>query len=158
MATIETRPDRIGPSRPVAATPELSDLSYGDLEPTPGYGWVLFSAIVLGLMGIWAFFEGMLAIFDSKVYVGDATFVFSDLHTWGWIVMTLGILAAVASFAVVAGSEVGRWYGIAVAGLYALGQLLFVDAYPWWSMAMFAVAILAIYGLAVYGGKRLLTG
>jgi hypothetical protein len=158
MATVETRTDRLGSSRPVAATPEISDLSYDDLAPARGYGWVLFSAIVLGLMGIWAFFEGMLAIFDSKVYVADATFVFSDLHTWGWIVMTLGVLAIVASFAVAAGSEVARWFGIAVAGLYALGQLLFVDAYPWWSMAMFAVAILAVYGLAVYGGKRLLTG
>ena len=81
MATIETRT-----GQPVAAKREVSDLDYS--EPSPeGAGWVVFSAIVLGLVGVWAFFEGLLAIFDSKVYAASATFVFSDLRTWGWMMV-----------------------------------------------------------------------
>ena len=44
------------------------------------------------------------------------------------------------------------------AGLNAIGQLMFAPAYPWWSLAMFAIDILIIYGLAVYGGGRLRAG
>ena len=149
MATVET-------SRPVSVEREVTDFYYS--EPSPkGVGWVLFSAIVLGFVGVWAFFEGMLAIFESKVYVASATFVFSDLRTWGWIVMILGVLAVLASFALMAGSEIARWFGITVASLNAFGQLMFLDANPWWGMAMFTVNILIIYGLAAYGGARLRT-
>ena len=120
-----------------------------------GAGWVGFAAIMLGFAGIWNTINGMLAIGSSRVYVDDATYVFSDLNTWGWIIMVLGILQLVASFAIVSGSEWARWFGIGVAGLNAIGQLYFLPAYPLWAMALFAVDILIIYGLAVYGGKRL---
>ncbi len=32
---------------------------------------------------------------------------------------------------------------------------MFIHANPWWSMAIFAVDMLIIYGLAAYGGARL---
>ena len=63
--------------------------------------------------------------------------------------------ACLAALSLTTGSELARWFGITVAGVDAIGQLLFVDAYPWWAMAMFAVDILIIYGLAAYGGARL---
>jgi hypothetical protein len=120
-----------------------------------GIGWVLFSAIALGFVGAWGMIEGILAISSSKVFVAGATFVFSDLYTWGWIVTILGALCLLAAFSLLTGSEVARWFGITAAGVNALGQLFFVDAYPWWSMAIFAVDILIIYGLAAYAGARL---
>ena len=120
-----------------------------------GTGWVLFSAIMLGFGGVWGIIAGILAIDSSKVYVGDATYVFSDLNTWGWIILTLGVLSVIAALALMGGSELARWFGIGVAGLSAIGQLMFVHANPWWSMAVFAVDLLVIYGLAAYGGKRL---
>jgi hypothetical protein len=120
-----------------------------------GLGWVAFSAIMLGIAGVWGVIEGILAISSSKVFVADATFVFSGLHTWGWIVLVLGVLCVVAAFSLMAGSEVARWFGITVAGVNGLGQLMFVHANPWWAMAMFAVDILIIYGLVAYAGARL---
>ena len=120
-----------------------------------GIGWVMFSAIMLGFVGVWGIIEGILAISSSKVFTANATFVFSSLNTWGWIVTILGVLCVIAALSLMTGSEVARWFGIAVAGVNAFGQLFFVDAYPWWSMAIFAVDILIIYGLAVYAGARL---
>ena len=66
-------------------------------------------------------------------------------------VFLLGVLQGIAAFTVVAGSNLGRWFGIVAAGLNAIGQLMFVSAYPFWALAMFAVDVLIIYGLAVYG-------
>lgn len=127
--------------------------AYYETEPR-GTGWVFFSAIVLGLVGTFSFIDGILAISSSKIFTANATYVFSDLHTWGWIVMVLGALAVVSAFALFTGSELARWFGIAIAGLNGIGQLMFVHANPWWSMAMFAVDILVIYGLAMYAGSR----
>ena len=89
------------------------------------------------------------------MFVGEQVFIFSDLNTWGWIVLVLGTLQLIAAFTVASGNEFGRWLGIGAAGLNAIGQLLFLPAYPLWSMSMFALDILIIYALAVYGGARL---
>jgi hypothetical protein len=126
-------------------------------ESPSGVGWVMFAAILLGLAGIWNSIDGILAISSSRVFVGDETFVFSDLNTWGWIVLILGILQVIAAMTLLAGSEFARWFGIGAAGLNAIGQLLFVPVYPWWAIAMFALDVLIIYALAVYGGNRLRT-
>jgi hypothetical protein len=125
-----------------------------DDAPT-GVGWVMFAAVMLGLAGIWNFLDGILAIGSSRVYAGHQTFVFSDLKTWGWIMMILGIVQCIAALILLAGSEFARWFGIAAAGVNAIGQLLFIPAYPLWGIAIFAVDVLIIYALSVYGGRRL---
>jgi hypothetical protein len=110
---------------------------------------------MLGLAGIWNFVDGILAISSSRVYTGNATYVFSDLNTWGWIVMILGIIEGLAALSIMSGSEFARWFGIGAAALNAIGNLLFIPVYPWWGLAMFSVDVLIIYALAVYGGARL---
>jgi hypothetical protein len=110
---------------------------------------------MLGFAGIFNSINGMLAIGDSRVFVGEQTFVFSDLNTWGWIILALGFLQIIAAFALVSGSELARWFGIGVAGVNAIGQLYWVSAAPFWALSLFAVDILIIYGLCAYGGKRL---
>jgi len=123
-------------------------------EPT-GIGWVTFAAIMLGLAGAWNFIDGILAISSSHVYTANAVYVFSDLNTWGWIVLILGIIEGLAALAILSGREFARWFGIGAAGLNAIGQLMFIPVYPWWAIAMFTVDVLIIYALAVYGGHRL---
>ena len=155
MATIEKPTNRLA-STPEVAAPRATG-SYAEAPAPEGTGWLLFSAIVLGFAGMFALLEGLLAIGGSRIYVGTTTFVFSDLNTWGWIMTILGALTMLAAFAIFAGSEFARWFGITMAGLNALGQLFFVHANPWWAAAIFAVDVLVIYGLAVYGGSRLRT-
>ena len=122
-----------------------------------GAGWVMFAAVMLGLAGVWNFFAGIAAIGNAHVYVSHANYVFSDLNTWGWIVMVLGVFQVIAALSLMSGSEVARWFAVAVAGVNMLGQLNFMPANPWWGLAMFAVDILIIYGLVAYGGARLRT-
>ena len=120
-----------------------------------GGGWITFAAVMLGFAGAFNVLEGILAIGKSRVYTAHQTFVFSDLRTWGWIVLILGVLMLLAAFSLFGGSELARWFGIAVASINAVGQLLYVPAYPFWSISMFAVDILIIYGLASYAGHKL---
>jgi hypothetical protein len=120
-----------------------------------GGGLLMFAVAMMALAGTWAVIEGIAAIADSRVYTDNAVFIFSDLKTWGWIVLLLGILLLFAAFTVFNGSQFARWFGILAAGLNALGQLFFIQAYPLWSLAMFAADLIIIYALAVYAGLRL---
>src|SRR4051794_16220769 len=128
-----------------------------DIESS-GVGWVVFAAVMLAFTGLWNLFEGIAAISSAHVFVANANFVFSDLNSWGWIVLCLGILQGVAALTLLSGSELARWFGIACASVNAIGQLMFAPAYPWWSIAMFSIDILVIYALAAYGGAKLRQG
>lgn len=124
-------------------------------EGVKGTGWLAFAAIMLGIAGTWNVIDGILALANSKVYGVNTVYVFSDLRTWGWIVLLLGALQILAAFAIFTGSEFARWFGIVAAGINAIAQLAFVPVYPFWALMMFGVDVLVIYGLAVYGGKKL---
>jgi hypothetical protein len=120
-----------------------------------GLGWIAFAGFMLGLVGLWNVLEGLLAIGDSRVYVDDALFVFSDLNTWGWIVLLIGAAQIAAAFMVVRGSELARWFGVGTAFVNSIVQLYFLPAFPLWAITMFAVDVLIIFALVVYGGRRL---
>jgi hypothetical protein len=125
-----------------------------DTRDTRTSGWQTFSGLVLALGGIFAVVDGLMAVYRSSFFAGNAVFVFSDLNTWGWITFALGALGIAAGLAVFSGREWARWTGILVAGLGALGQLMFAQAYPLWSLMIMGVYLLAVYGLAVYGVRE----
>jgi hypothetical protein len=136
------------------ATTAQGGTTYAQVEHAEkAVGWLGYAAIMLVFAGGWNIFDGILAIANSKVFTPNATYVFSDLKTWGWIILLLGVGELLAGFAIMGGSQLGRWFGIFAAGLNAIGQLMFLHAYPFWSLAMFAADMLIIYALTVYGGR-----
>jgi hypothetical protein len=110
--------------------------------------------VILVFGGIFAAIQGLLAVYEPALFVAGATFWFSDLETWGWIIFGLGVASIVAGVAVTSGRESARWLGVTVAGLLGLGQLLFAQAYPLWSLVMTGVAVAAIYGLFTHGEEE----
>jgi len=118
-----------------------------------GSGWLVFAASVLGIAGIFNVIDGIVALAKSKFYVAGAVFVFSDLRTWGWIVLVIGIVEILAAFAILGRSQWARWFGIVMATLGALAQFSFMQSYPWWSLTILTMCVFVIYGLAVYGGR-----
>jgi len=133
--------------------PETWPRAVGAVGPRrQGAGWVLFAGLMICLVGVLNVIYGIAAISDSRFFVGDATFILSGLNTWGWIMLFLGVAQLFAAYAIWSGGDVGRWFGIGVAGLNAIGALMSISAYPFWSLAVFTLDILVIYGLAAYGG------
>lgn len=126
------------------------------MEPraSRGTGWVGFSAVVLTIGGIFALIEGLTAVYKSSFFAANAVFVFSDLRTWGWIIVGLGVAGVISGLTVLSGRESARWLGVTVASLSALGQLLFAQAYPVWSLMIMAIDFLVIYGLVAYAGRQ----
>jgi hypothetical protein len=120
----------------------------------PGGGWILFAGIMLMLVGVLNVIWGIAAIGDSSFFINDQKYILSNLNTWGWVTLILGVVQVGAAYSIWAGNQFGRWFGIVVAALSAIGALMSIPAYPFWSLAIFAVDVLVIYGLAAYGGQR----
>jgi len=125
--------------------------AYGGYEK--GAGWLFFAGTMLGLAGLFNAIDGIVALSKSSFYVSGARYVFSDLRTWGWIVLIVGLVEILASFAILARAQWARWFGIVVASLGALAQFAFMQSYPWWSITVLTLCILTVYGLAAYGGR-----
>ncbi|MGA9284974.1 MAG: hypothetical protein WBV85_05975 [Solirubrobacteraceae bacterium] len=119
-----------------------------------GEGWVSFAGIMIAIVGVLNFIYGIAAISNSHFYVREATYIISDLNTWGWVLMITGIIQFCAAIAIFGHVEWGRWIGILTASVNAIIQLIFIPAYPFGSLALFALDILIIYGLVAYGGRQ----
>ena len=98
--------------------------------------------------------DGIAAIANSHVFVGNAHYVFANLRTWGWITLIIAVLQLLAAAGVVAGNQLARWFAVAVIGLNAIDQMFFFPAYPFWSLIIIAADIVAIWGLCCYGSRQ----
>jgi hypothetical protein len=111
-------------------------------------GWWVFAGVLLIVAGILNIVWGIAAIGDARFFTNSGTFIISSLHTWGWITLILGVLELIAAFSLFSGGEFGRWFGIFIGAFNAMAALLSIPAYPFWSLAIFALSIIIIYKLA----------
>jgi hypothetical protein len=119
-------------------------------------GWVTFAAVLLVIAGVLNIIYGIAAIGDSNFFVNDQKYILSGLHTWGWVTLILGILQLTAGFSLFGGGLYGRIVGLGAASLSAIAALLSIPAYPFWSLAIFALDIVIIHQIATRGteGRR----
>jgi hypothetical protein len=130
-----------------------SQAGYSSYEEERGQGWMTFAGVLLLTLGTLNAIDGIAAISKAHFYVGNAHYVFGDLKTWGWVVLCLGALQLLVGLGVFAKNQFARWTGVAVLSLNAIAQLLMMPAYPFWSLSIFAVDILAVYALIAYGNR-----
>jgi len=116
-----------------------------------GVGRALFAAVLLMVGGVLNIIYGIAAISNSHFFVANTHYVFADLKTWGWVTLILGVFQLLAAFSLFGGGEYGRWFGILAASLTAIAALLEIPAYPFWSLAIFALSLWIIHGLVLYG-------
>jgi hypothetical protein len=118
-----------------------------------GYGLLIFASVMLLVAAFWNLIQGITAIGRSHVYVANAHYVFGDLRSWGWITLILSILLLLAGIGVLIGNQLARWFGVAMLGLDAIAQMFFIPAYPFWSLTVIALDVVALYGLCAYGSR-----
>jgi hypothetical protein len=118
------------------------------LEPDDVPGWWIFAALLLGLSGTLNVIWGIAAISESHFFVLDAHYILTNLKTWGWITLILGVAQGLAAFSLVAGNAFGRWFGVATAAVVAIDALFNIPAYPFWSLCVFALSVIILYELA----------
>ena len=116
-----------------------------------GVGRAVFAAVLLLIAGTLNIIYGIAAVGNAHFF-NNTQYVFSSLHTWGWITIIVGVIQLTAGFSLFAGGTYGRVIGIIAASIGALESLLSIGgAHPWWSLGIFALCIYVLYGLIVFG-------
>ncbi|MEU8240238.1 hypothetical protein AB0C07_18485 [Actinoplanes missouriensis] len=127
--------------------------THAEAEPTIWPGLVVFSGMMLLILGGFQAIQGIVAIARDDYYVTTSSGLglTLDYTVWGWTHLALGVITIAAAIGVFYGKTWARVIGIGIAGLSALGNLLFLPAYPAWSIIIIGTCVLVIYSLAVHG-------
>ncbi len=116
-----------------------------------GVGRAAFVAILLSIAGILNVIYGIAAVGNAHFF-SNTQYVFSSLHTWGWITIIVGVIQLAAGVSLIRGGGFGRVIGIFAATIGALESLLSVGgAHPFWSLGIFALCLWVLHGLVMYG-------
>ncbi len=137
-----------------SATTNTSRGAAGHRGPRRGGGLIFFAAVLLVVVSFFNIIEGISAIANSHVFTANAHYVFANLRTWGWITFIIGVLQLIAAGGIVTGSQLARWFAIAMVGLNAIDMMFFIPAYPIWALVIIAVDVVALYALCVYGSRE----
>jgi len=133
---------------------DTSRVAYGNSpDPTGWTGWVVFASFMMILLGSFQAVEGLVAIFkDDYYHVAPSGLVLNiNYSAWGWTHLLLGALILLAGVGVLAGNVLARFVGVVLAGISAILNLVFIEAYPIWSVLIITVDVLVIYALVVHG-------
>jgi hypothetical protein len=116
-----------------------------------GTGRVVFVAILFVIVGTLNIIYGIAAVGNAHFF-NNTQYLFSSLHTWGWITIIVGIIQLTAGFSLFGGGGYGRVIGIFAASLGAFESLLSIGGtHPWWSLAIFFLCVYILHGLIVFG-------
>jgi hypothetical protein len=119
-----------------------------------GAGRAVFVAILLLIIGTLNIIYGFGAIGNAHFF-DNTQYVFSSLHTWGWITVIIGFIQLTGGFSLMTGGGYGRLIGIIAAIIGAFESLLSVGGtHPWWSLAIFVLCIYVLHGLIVLGEEE----
>ena len=136
------------------ATPQTgAPLAYERDYEDRGYGWVMFAGVLMLMLGTLNMIEGIAAVGNAHFFVANTHYIAGDLNAWGWTVLCIGVAQFLVGLGIFAKNQFSRWVGVVVLSANAIAQLMMIPAYPFWSLSIFALDILAIYGLVAYGQR-----
>ena len=120
---------------------------------SPGKGWIIYSSIMLLLLGVKLILDGLWALDRSDTVVDDLL-ANNDLGTWGWVWLISGAVVFAAGIGVFLRQRWAQVVGIGAAVIAAFMNLASLYAYPIGSLVGVLLAVLVIYGLAAYGEEE----
>ncbi|MFD5557441.1 hypothetical protein ACFWIA_26815 [Streptomyces sp. NPDC127068] len=120
--------------------------------PDPHSGWVaggvLFAGVLLLCNGVLAILQGISAIAEDDVYERVGSYVYDiNLTGWGWVLLVLGVIAAVTGWGLLSNANWARLVGIVLASLSLVAQFLFLPYYPIWAVVVIAIDVFIIWAL-----------
>ncbi|MFF2101441.1 hypothetical protein [Streptomyces sp. NPDC058202] len=129
----------------------------GGLGPPPSgdgawvAGGVTFAGVLLLVNGFLNILQGISAIAKDDVYTRVNDYVYRiNLTGWGWILLVVGVIAAVVGAGILKGAAWARVTGIALAAVSMLFHFMFLPYAPIWSVIMIAIDVFVIWALAAY--------
>ena len=117
-----------------------------------GEARAMFAAILLVIAGVLNVIYGIAAISNGDFFSQHTVYVVFGLGFWGWVTLIIGLVQLTGGYSLFSGGTYGRTIGIIAATLGAVESLLSVGgSYPFWSLGIFALCLIVLHGLVVYG-------
>jgi len=122
-------------------------------DPSGWAAWVVFGGMMLILLGIFHVVQGIVALVNDDYYLvtKNGLVVNLDFTYWGWTYLVLGVLLGLVGVGLLAGNTAARVAGVVLAVLSAVVNLVFIAAYPAWSVMVIALDVIVIYSIVVHG-------
>jgi hypothetical protein len=118
-------------------------------------GWIAFAAIMMLVVGLFNVIDGIAAIASNKVFVtGSGGAVVLDVTAWGWVHLVIGLLVAVVGYFLLQGASWATYAAILLVIVNMLTQMMFLPAYPLWSIMIIALDSFVLWALIVHGDER----
>lgn len=116
-------------------------------------GWVRFAGILVILVGAFNVVDGIVGLTKQTYFevTPDGLLVTTNYDAWGGWWLGLGILQILAGLGVLAGRQWARITAICLLLLAAVGQIVFLVAFPLWSLVTIGLIVAAIHALTVHG-------
>ncbi|MGI9613550.1 MAG: DUF7144 family membrane protein [Acidimicrobiales bacterium] len=127
------------------------------VETDPNYsswavGWSGFAGIMLIVIGVMDFIQGLVALANDTFFVVGEEWIFEfDVTAWGWIHLILGIVLIASGVGIFSGNVLARTVGVIVAGLAVIANFAWLPYYPVWSIIIIGVSIAIIWALTAHG-------
>ena len=128
--------------------------SHSTRPPAGGSPWAaglsVFAASILMVVGLFQFFEGLVAVVNGDEFlIRTSDYVFKlDATAWGWTHLILGVVLFLAGLGIFAGNLFARSVGILAAGLSALANFLWIPYYPIWAIVVLTLDVFVIWALS----------
>jgi hypothetical protein len=117
--------------------------------------WAGFTGGLMVLVGVFQIIAGIVALAGTGYYTVPSRELVVDAGytTWGWVHLILGIVLIATGAGLAFGNTVARVAGVAVAGLSAIVNLLWIPAAPVAATLVIALDVWLIFAITVHGGE-----
>lgn len=117
-------------------------------------GWIYFAGIILIVRAIFQAFFGIVALSKDSFYVvTQHQLAVFNFQAWGWVHIALAVILLTAGFSLFSGGFWGRIVACFAAALSLVANLIFLPAYPIWSIAAILLDVLVLYAILVHGDE-----
>jgi hypothetical protein len=110
----------------------------------------VFAGSIMLIIGLFGVVQGVAGLLQDSFFVIEGDYAYEiDITAWAWGHLILGIIVAAAGGFIFTGALWARLIGIVVAVLSAAVNFVGIPYYPFWSLLVIALNIVAIWGLTV---------
>jgi hypothetical protein len=118
---------------------------------TAWFGWVIFAAVMLAVIGLLNVLEGLVALLQREVaFIDGDRLVVVDLTGLGVVMLAFGGLLIATGIGLAARNTVARVTAIVIVALHMLVQVATLGAYPVWSLLMITLDVIILFALTVH--------
>jgi hypothetical protein len=116
-------------------------------------GWIVFAGILIAIVGILQIALGTIALARDELFAVQPARLLVDAGwtTWGWVHLVLGILQIVVGVGLLVGQMWARATGVVLAVVSILVNIVFLAAFPVWSVIVLVFDVITIYAITAHG-------